>query len=42
MLRYSAQFYFDDGLGTENVLSVGAGIALPNLFGFEPEPPEKL
>ncbi|QDG52590.1 PEGA domain-containing protein [Persicimonas caeni] len=42
MLRYSAQFYFDDGLGTENVLSVGAGVALPNLFGFEPEPPEKL
>ncbi len=42
MLRYSAQFYFDDGLGTDNVLSVGAGVALPNLFGFEPEPPEKL
>jgi hypothetical protein len=42
MARYSAQFYFDDGLGTENVLSVGAGVALPNLFGFEPEPPEKL
>lgn len=42
MLRYSAQFYFDDGLGTENVLSIGAGVALPNLFGFEPEPPEKL
>lgn len=42
MLRYSAQFYFDDGLGTEHVFSVGAGVALPNLFGFEPEPPEKL
>lgn len=42
MVRYSAQFYFDDGLGTENVFSFGAGVALPNLFGFEPEPPEKL
>jgi hypothetical protein len=42
MARYSAQFYFDDGLGTESVLSVGAGVALPNLFGFEPEPPETL
>ncbi len=42
MVRYGAQFYFDSGLGTEHVLSIGAGVALPNLFGFEPEPPEKL
>ncbi|MGM0554861.1 MAG: PEGA domain-containing protein [Myxococcota bacterium] len=40
--RYSGQFYFDGGLGTEHVFSFGAGIALPNLFGFEPEPPEQL
>jgi hypothetical protein len=42
MLRYGAQFYFDDGPGAEHVLSLGAGVALPNLFGFEPEPPETL
>ncbi len=42
MARYGAQFYFDDGLGVENVFSLGIGVALPNLFGFEPEPPERL
>jgi hypothetical protein len=42
MLRYGAQFYIDEGLGTESVLSLGVGVALPNLFGFEPEPPERL
>jgi hypothetical protein len=40
--RYSGQFYFDGGLGAEHVFSFGAGVALPNLFGFEPEPPEQL
>jgi hypothetical protein len=42
LARYSGQFYFDGGLGTEHVFSFGVGVALPNLFGFEPEPPEKL
>ncbi len=42
LARYSGQFYFDGGLGTEHVFSFGAGVALPNLFGFEPEPPEQL
>ena len=42
LFRYSAQAYIDDGPGTEHVLSLGAGIALPNIFGVEPEPPETL
>ncbi|MFW5967582.1 MAG: PEGA domain-containing protein [Persicimonas sp.] len=41
-LRYSGQFYFDRGLGAESLFSLGAGLALPNLFGFEPEPPDQL
>lgn len=42
LFRYSAQAYIDDGPGAEHVLSLGAGIALPNIFGVEPEPPETL
>ncbi|MFB6262676.1 MAG: PEGA domain-containing protein [Bradymonadaceae bacterium] len=41
-LRYHLQDYFNPGLGAEHVVSLGGGVALPNLFGFEPEPPEEL
>jgi hypothetical protein len=42
IFRYGVQDYFNRGKGVEHVLSLGAGVALPNLFGFEPEPPEEL
>lgn len=41
-LRYGAQFYLTDGPGVEHMLSLGAGLALPNFFGVEAEPPETL
>lgn len=42
MLRYSFQDYFNAGKGVEHVISLGIGGAFPNVFGFEPEPPEEL
>jgi hypothetical protein len=42
LVRYSAQDYFNRGKGLEHVISIGVGAAYPNLFGFEPEPPEQL
>jgi len=42
VLRYSFQDYFNAGRGVEHVISVGAGIAYPDIFGFAPEPPEEL
>jgi hypothetical protein len=42
MLRYGFLGYFNAGLGAEHSLSIGVGIALPNLFNVEPQPPEQL
>jgi hypothetical protein len=42
LVRYSAQDYFNRGKGLEHIISIGVGAAYPNLFGFEPEPPEQL
>lgn len=42
LLRYSLQDYFNAGKGVEHILSLGIGVAYPNLLGFEPEPPEQL
>lgn len=42
IVRYSLQDYFNRGKGLEHVFSLGVGGAFPNLFGFEPEPPEQL
>ena len=42
LIRYSLQDYFNRGKGLEHVISLGVGAAYPNLFGFEPEPPEQL
>lgn len=41
-LRYSAQSYIDDGPGSEHIISLGVGLTVPNILGFEPEPPETL
>ncbi len=41
-VRYSLQGYFDDSVGADHMLSLSLGVALPNLFGFEPEPPDTL
>jgi len=41
-LRYSFQDYFNSGRGVEHVISIGAGAAYPDIFGFAPEPPEEL
>jgi hypothetical protein len=40
--RYGFLDYFNAGVGVEHSLSFGVGLALPNLFGVEPEPPEQL
>jgi hypothetical protein len=40
--RYGLLNYFNAGIGAEHSLSLGVGLALPNLFGVEPEPPEQL
>lgn len=40
--RYSLQDYFEGGLGTDHQFSLGIGAAFPNVFGFDPEPPDKL
>lgn len=42
VLRYSFQDYFNAGRGVEHVISLGAGAAYPDIFGFAPEPPEEL
>lgn len=42
VLRYSFQDYFERGVGTDHQLMLGFGTAFPNLFGFDPEPPEQL
>lgn len=41
-LRYNFHDHFNLGVGTEHAISFGVGGAFPNLFGFEPEPPEQL
>lgn len=41
-VRYGLQDYFNFGRGVEHTFNLGAGLALPNIFGFEPEPPEEL
>lgn len=40
--RYALQAYFEDTHETEHLLYLGVGLALPNLFGLEIEPPETL
>lgn len=42
MLRYSLQGYFDDAVGADHMISLSVGAAFPNIFGFEPEPPDTL
>ena len=42
LVRYSLHDHFNVGVGMEHAISIGVGGAFPNLFGFEPEPPEKL
>lgn len=40
--RYNVQDFFNAGRGVEHVLNIGAGLTFPDLFGFEPRPPERL
>lgn len=40
--RYNAHIHFNEGVGTEHVISLGVGAAFPNFFGVEPEPPAKI
>lgn len=40
--RYNAHVHFNEAVGAEHVLSFGIGAAFPNIFGFEPEPPDKI
>lgn len=42
MARYTFHDSFNVGVGTEHLISFGFGGAFPNIFGFEPEPPEEL
>lgn len=42
LARYNFRDHFNLGVGTEHSIGIGIGGAFPNLFGFEPEPPEKL
>lgn len=40
--RYNAHVHFNEAVGAEHTLSFGIGAAFPNVFGFEPEPPDKI
>ena len=40
--RYNFHDHFNLGVGTEHGFGINVGGALPNLFGFEPQPPEQL
>ena len=40
--RYNFHDHFNLGVGTEHALTFGVGGAFPNIFGFEPEPPDQL
>lgn len=42
LFRYSIQDYFDRGIGSDHMVSVGIGAAFPNLLGLDSEPPEQL
>ncbi len=42
LVRYSFQDYFNAGVGTSHLLNLGVGIALPNIFGLDPEPPAQI
>ena len=40
--RYNFHDHFNLGVGTEHAFTFGIGGAFPNIFGFEPEPPDQL
>lgn len=41
-VRYNMHDHLNTGVGAQHIISFGIGGALPNLFGVEPEPPNKI